>query len=110
VIRSNIYVALDYALGPSHEIVIVGDPVGDDTRALIRECRTGFLPSAVILHTSPGANEPGTKIAPYSREYSMINGRATVYVCSRHACAMPVSETAKLKQLLEGKSGEGFTQ
>jgi len=74
------------------DIVIVGERKNQDTRELLSALRTQFLPSVTIQYIMPGSHaESLADIASFTRNLSMIDGKATAYVCSGHACSMPVT-------------------
>lgn len=77
----------------SHEIVIVGEDGAEDTKALIMALRSQYLPSVTVMQFAPGhqADMLG-EIAPFTKNLSMINGKATAYVCSGHTCSLPVTD------------------
>jgi uncharacterized protein YyaL (SSP411 family) len=83
---------LDLA-GESHEIVIVGEDGAEDTKELILALRSTYLPSVTVLQFAPGPQADAlAEIAPFTKNLSMINGKATAYVCSGHACSLPVTD------------------
>jgi uncharacterized protein YyaL (SSP411 family) len=98
--------ALDYAFGPSHEVVIAGELQQPDTRALIHVCHTYFLPSVMILFQPDGV--PNTTPFPSvgSTMYPAPRGKATAYVCSRHACILPVTNPDDLPGILGVRPSE----
>jgi hypothetical protein len=91
---------LDQAIR-SHDVVIVGDNGRDDTRSLISALRSQYLPYVAVLQFAPGPQASAmAEIAPFTRDLSMINGKATAYVCSGHACSIPVTDSqAMLAQI-----------
>jgi uncharacterized protein YyaL (SSP411 family) len=92
--------ALDYAFGPSFEVVIAGDLDQPDTRALLHACRTHFLPSVIVSFKPAGVPMPTPLTAAGSTVYPARDGKATAYVCSRHACLSPVTNPADLPGIL----------
>ncbi len=92
--------ALDFALGPSFEIVIAGDPARDDTREMLRTLRGIFLPNAVVL-LRPDGSAGITRIAEFTQSQTAVDGKATAYVCVNHACQAPTTDRHELvKQLI----------
>lgn len=86
------YCGLDLA-GESHEIVIVGEDGAEDTKALILALRSNYLPSVTVLQFAPGPQADAlAEIAPFTKTLSMMDGKATAYVCSGHACSLPVTD------------------
>jgi uncharacterized protein YyaL (SSP411 family) len=95
-------VGLDLAVGPSAELVIVGDPSAADTHALLEVVREGFHPDLVVVLRPPGDDAGAIgRLAPVVQAFEAIDGRATAYLCRRFACEQPVTAPADLRQLLE---------
>ena len=87
--------ALDFAAGPSKEIVLVGDDVAEMQRAVFDI----FLPNRVVIHR-PAGDADIVALAPYLADYTPIDGRATAYVCVNYACSLPTTDIATLRELL----------
>jgi uncharacterized protein YyaL (SSP411 family) len=87
--------------GPSQEVVIVGEPKNPDTQALLSVVRSLFLPAATILHIAPAVyDDELADIAPFTRNLTRIEGKATAYICSGHACSLPVTDPDAMRALL----------
>jgi uncharacterized protein YyaL (SSP411 family) len=91
-------IALDYALAHPREVSIVGDAEAADTRALLDACATGYRPHQIIALGEPGV-EPVT--VPILEGRSLIDGRATAYVCVDFVCQPPVTKPEELLELIE---------
>ena len=100
---AQMIIALDFAVGPTREIVIAGDENDQRTKEMIREIYAGFLPNkVVILHPlKGGAAKKIETLSPFTKNQVFLNGKATVYVCKNYVCDLPTNEIEKLKQLLE---------
>jgi len=85
----QLLIALDFALGPSSEIVIAGPPDAPGTREMLRLIYNRFLPNKVVVLHPPG-----------EARWPMIGGKSTAYVCRNYACHLPTSDVKKLKELL----------
>ena len=96
--------AVDFAAGPVYEVVISGDPDAEDTRAMARDVRSRFLPRKVLLlrpgNAGSAAADGITEVAPFTGPLDMRDGRATAYVCRDHACGLPTTDPAKMRELL----------
>jgi len=79
-------VALDYALGPSLEVVVAGVEHAPDMAQMLAALRSLYLPNAVILLRPTGAETRIVQLAPYTAEQSPLHGMATAYVCRDHFC------------------------
>ncbi len=91
--------ALDLALGPLHEVAIVGPSEDPRTRALVEEVLVRrFLPNHVLAVGGEGS--AGERV-PLLRDRATLDGRPTAYVCERFTCRLPVTEPAELAAQLE---------
>jgi uncharacterized protein YyaL (SSP411 family) len=99
-------IALDFAAGPTREIVIAGRRGGEETRALLEIVRRGarrFDPGRVVLlrdEGDPAALAALAELAPFTAEQGMRGGRAAAYVCRNRACELPVTDPEALRRLL----------
>ena len=94
--------ALQFALGPTREIVVAGDPERPDTRRMLHAVGKAFLPDAVWVFRpeGPGASEVEELIL-YVREHRALDGKAAAYVCENYACREPVTDPERLREILE---------
>ena len=84
------------------QVVILGDPTADDTRALERVVAAHYLPFAVRLMVAIGeAQQRIAERLPFVGSMRRIDGRATAYVCQNFACQEPVAAPERLDQQLE---------
>ncbi len=100
-------VAMDFHRDKPRQIVIAGEPGGDDTRLLFREIHSRYLPNTVVIFADGGENQKFLQTRlPFLAAVEKIEGRATAYVCEDFTCKMPVNTRAGLAALLDGKSME----
>ena len=93
--------ALDFAVGPSIEVVVAGELAKSQTQALVKALHKDFIPNKVILHRPPGENASIVKIAPYTENQEPDDDGATlVYICRNYACKKPVSAVNALQEIL----------
>ncbi len=97
---SFMMMALELAAGASRELVIVGDPLQDDTRALIAEARSTFRPDLAVIVVPPSGQSRITEIAPFTAAMRARDGQATAYACTNRACKAPVTTPADLRSAL----------
>ena len=87
--------ALDYAIGPSYELAIVGDPNAPDTADMLKVIRSGFIPNAVMILVPP--DDTGIrKIAAFTKDLTPIKGKATAYVCRGQRCELPTTDKSEV--------------
>jgi uncharacterized protein YyaL (SSP411 family) len=96
--------ALDFALGPSSEIVIVGDPQKEDTAKMLQTLRSKFIPRKVVLFRS-SAEETSeiTHIARFTKDLKEKEGKATAFVCRGYVCKTPTTDASAMIGLLESQ-------
>ncbi|HUT39212.1 MAG TPA: thioredoxin domain-containing protein [Methanoregula sp.] len=93
--------ALSSAIGPVHDVVIIGERDADDTRAMITILREHYLPCVVIVYRSPEEHDLLlTSLAPFTRDLHAKEGKATAYICTGHSCVMPITEPKRMLELL----------
>ncbi len=90
--------ALDFALGPSSEIALVGSYEDENVLKMLKSIRSHFLPNKVVAVVS--GVEIG-KVAPFTENLIQLDGRATAYICSGHRCQAPTADPEKMVDLLE---------
>jgi hypothetical protein len=101
---TQLLAALDLALGPSSEIVIVGDPKWEDTETMLKMLRSSFLPNKVQLLKPIGTESQDIeKIVEFTKDFSSEAGRATAYVCQDHKCNLPTTNAGKMLEQLGAK-------
>ena len=88
--------ALDWYVETPIEVVIVGRPESDDTRALWNEARAAYLPRHVLVRVAPDDPAPPEP----ARNRPARDGRATAYVCKNFTCSAPVTDPGELAGLL----------
>jgi uncharacterized protein YyaL (SSP411 family) len=94
---SQLLIALDFAVGPTREIVIAGNLLQEETNQMLDAVRRRFLPRKVlILHPEGEEGKAIEKIVPFIKHQNKINGKATAYVCESYACKAPTTDVAKM--------------
>jgi uncharacterized protein YyaL (SSP411 family) len=94
--------ALQFAEGPSKEIVISGLPNDVATKEMIRTVQTAYLPDAVIA-LDPRGDVPTTMklfIPNVDEKEPAQAKKPVVYICENYACQAPISDLNQLKEAL----------
>ena len=89
-------IALDFAVGPSYEIILAGDKNTEEAKQFLSITGEKFIPNKIVLF----AEEKILKTAPYLASYETQVEKITVYVCENYICNLPVSDPEKLEQIL----------
>jgi uncharacterized protein YyaL (SSP411 family) len=99
--HTQFMIALDLARGPSYEVVIVGDPQAEDTKAMVGALRKAFVPNKVVIFRPAGEEAPGiTRLAGFTKDLAHLNNKATAYVCRAFRCELPTTEAHQMLALL----------
>ena len=94
--------SLDFAFGPSYEVVVVGPSKGDGTRKMLNALRSRFMPNQVVLfRPSDKDSSEIDGVAEFIRDHVPRDGKATAYVCLDHACKTPTTDVSEMLALLE---------
>jgi hypothetical protein len=101
--HTQLLIALDFALGPSYEIVIVGDRQADAARQMLDVLSRQFLPGKVVILRDTGRPSSSIMdIVPWTKDLRTLDNTATAYVCRQYHCELPVSDIESFKNLLGG--------
>ncbi len=92
--------SVEFAVRPSYEIVLVGNPESENTKQFLEVIYNEFLPDKVVLFKTEGESEEIMKISGYTTDQKSIDNETTVYVCTNFSCKKPVTKVEELKELL----------
>lgn len=88
---------LDFALGPSREVVIAGARDDSRTKAMVKTLHRQFFPNRVLLLRGPGAEgEALAALCPHVHPLLPIDDQPAVYLCENYACRKPITDLAEL--------------
>ncbi|MCI0694818.1 thioredoxin domain-containing protein [candidate division KSB1 bacterium] len=94
-------VALDFSLSKPKQIIIAGKANDPNTRTLLEEVHSRFIPNKIILLADNGkAQETLASYIPFIESVQMLDGKATAYICENYACRLPTSDREVVAKLL----------
>jgi hypothetical protein len=92
---------LDFSLGPTHEVVVSGDPQAEKTREALRSLQSAYLPGQVLLLRPTGEAPAITCVAPFTADQTGIEGEpVSIYVCHDFHCHRPVASVDEALALI----------
>ena len=94
---SYMLIALDYYLGRSKEIAIIGRRDDETTRNMLSFLNASFLPNKILAFTE--AQE--TDELPLTKNKKMLNQKTTAYVCENGVCQLPTSDLQVFKKQVQ---------
>ena len=92
--------ALDFAVGPTREVTLVGARPATDTRALLAEVYARYQPNRIVIGRAPDDAE-SPALSPLFEGREQRAGRATAYVCEGYTCGPPATTPAELATQLD---------
>jgi hypothetical protein len=98
--HTQMMAAVDFAVGPSFEVVIAGKRGAEDARRMLRNLHERYVPRKVVLFRPDGGSDAIVELAPYTKEQLSLDGRATAYVCRNYACQLPTADPEKMLGML----------
>ena len=106
--HTQMMLAVDFAVGPSYEVVIVGESQAQDSKAMLQALHQSFIPNKVVVFRPSKTESSGIdKLAPYTAYQTSTNGQATAYVCINYNCKLPVTDTKRMLELLQADLSAG---
>ncbi|MGE5378312.1 MAG: thioredoxin domain-containing protein, partial [Bacteroidota bacterium] len=93
--------AADFAVGPTHEVAIVGDPQDAGTQDLLQSLWKSYRPRQV---TAISAHPPGPGSPALLDDRPLLENRPTAYVCQGFVCLQPVHSAQDMENQLAGPS------
>ena len=99
---TQLLMAVDFALGPSYEVVITGNPGANDAEAMLRAIRREFVPNKIVIFLPAGLdNSDINDIAPFTINQLPVDDKATAYVCTNYHCKTPTKDIEKMLSFLK---------
>jgi uncharacterized protein YyaL (SSP411 family) len=91
--------ALDFAAGPSFEIVIVGDQKNGETKKILETLNRLYLPAKIVILKADNQSLINS-YSDFITSYQSIDNKPTIYVCQKFACQLPTTDiNTMLEQL-----------
>ena len=99
---TQLMISLDFALGPSYEVVVAGDSRNQATQKILKAIRVPFAPNKVVIFRPTEVATPEIdKIAPLQGYQDDNKGKANIFVCSGLKCQSPTSDIEQALKSLE---------
>jgi len=97
---AQLMAGVNFGVGPSYEVVIVGEAGAEDTQGMLAALRGEFIPNKVVLLRPPGEAPDIIRLAEFTKYHSLLNDQATAYVCLNHYCELPTNDVDTMLELL----------
>ena len=98
---TQLMVAIDFAVGPSYEVVVAGTPRAIDTENMLQAINQRFIPNKIVIFLPTGPDLSRIlQIAPFARYQSTIDDKPAAYVCVNYSCKLPTTDINTMLSLL----------
>lgn len=88
-------VGLEFALGPTFNVVLVGDQSEKGTFEFLEALRKNYLSNLTVTMWTPEKTKSNPTLI-----YEKIDGKATAYICRDQTCMPPTNDAKKMLELL----------
>jgi len=99
---SQALLALDFLLGPTHEIALVDGAKAEESADVLTALHRRFVPNKIVVrklaNTADETLSPA--LAPLLKGKSARQGAATIYICDHGTCGLPVVGAKGLEEAL----------
>jgi uncharacterized protein YyaL (SSP411 family) len=93
--------AVDGLLAKHVQIVVAGQAGAEDTRALLREVASHYLPNKVLLLADQAGGQNWLQARlKFIEGMKPIQGHAAAYICENYACQLPTGDVGKVREML----------
>ena len=94
-------IGVDFILGPTYEVIIIGNPDKDDTKKILSALRQNYLPRKVVIFRSAGKKgQDIDRIINFNLSSEKTTEKATAYICKDYICISPTTDIQKMLKLL----------
>lgn len=98
-------IALDFLLGPTHEVAVVDGENSRESAEMLHEINQRFMPNKVLLRRTAGMADEDVPQSLHTvlAGKTAHNGRATAYVCELGTCRAPTTDIETLLSTLDAR-------
>jgi hypothetical protein len=98
---SQCLLAVDFALGPSFELVVAGRLGSEDMQSALARIHRVFAPNKVVVIRPEGEQGRAiSELAPYVAAQTSRDGKLTLYLCRDFACELPTRDVSHIVEEL----------
>jgi len=98
---------LDFDANTHLQVVVLGPRDRKDTKEMIGTVNRTFVPAVLLIPVDPEKSQTElAKIAEFIGPMTMLDNKATAYVCQNYACKKPTNSAKELKKQLLMDAGK----
>lgn len=97
-------VALDFRLSKPKQVVIAGKLGDPGTGSMLKAAHDKFLPNKILILADGGTGQETLgRSLEFLKGVTMVDGKATAYICENYVCQLPTSDLKVMANTLFGK-------
>ncbi len=101
IAHTQLMVAVDFSVGPTFTIVIVGDAEEINTQEMLAYIHNQFLPNISLIQRNIKQVPPEIDVfINYIHNYNKIDNKTTAYICTNKTCKPPITDVNELLKLI----------
>jgi len=94
-------IGVDLIIGPTYEVIIIGNPDKNDTKEMLSTLHQKYLPrKVVIFRSTENKVQEIDKMINFNLPSEKITEKATAYICKDYICMLPTTDIQKMLELL----------
>jgi uncharacterized protein YyaL (SSP411 family) len=97
--------AVDFAIGPSYEVLISSDNK-EAKETMLNALNRLFIPNKVVLLQDKENKTKLESTVPFAQGYEILENEVLAYVCQNFVCNLPTNDPAKFRELLMKKGSD----
>lgn len=102
--------AMDFGFDKPKQIIIAGKPGAADTQDLLAAIHSRFIPNKVLLLADGEEGQAYLRTnLPMLASMTLLENKATAYVCENYTCQLPTNDVAALSQLLQSSGASALS-
>jgi uncharacterized protein YyaL (SSP411 family) len=96
MLNVEIHAILFYIL----QIIVAGNKDSEDTKALLSVVNSFYLLNKILIVHEPGSESFLSRHLEVLGSVTMVEDKATAYVCENYTCLAPVNDPERLNRVL----------
>jgi uncharacterized protein len=93
--------AVNFKVGPSYEVVVVGETGALDTEEILKILKHSYIPNKVLIFKDSNSPQDANEIAESIEYKKSIDGKATAHICAGGSCRIPTTDIGEMLRLLD---------
>lgn len=98
---AELMIVLDFLIGPSSEVTIVGDPTESETQRMLKVIGGRFLPRITVTFVPVQDGSETGGAFDFGGRLTGLKSKAKAYICRNKVCSPPITDVQTVVEMLE---------